>query len=63
MIAVVKYQYGCYKSETSLEIDENDSNDDVIVKVKSDLRKRGLLTLPAAYEHFSISRYEGSHVD
>ena len=56
--ATVKYQYGPYKGIITIYADENDDNETIIARAKAQLRRGGWLTLPMAYESFTVAGRE-----
>lgn len=52
--AIVKYQIGSYSGKMNVSVDENDPNDVVIAKAKSQLFKEAGTTMPMEYVSFTI---------
>jgi len=55
--ATVKYQYGPYSGEESF-LTDTDETDYIIARLWGILRRRGLLTLPMAYQSATVTDVE-----
>jgi hypothetical protein len=55
--ATVRYQYGTYSGEETI-ISNSDDSEYILARFWSMMRRRGLLTLPMAYQSATITKID-----